>query len=124
MKKVIFMGTPEFSTGVLKRLIEEKTVEVIAVVTQPDRAVGRKKIITPTPVKVVALEHNIPVYQPEKFSGSQELEELMQLDADLIATSSSPVIGIARCEIIAPASIFATMRIIVTPVSLSPFIIA
>ena len=88
MKKVIFMGTPEFSTGVLKRLIEEKTVEVIAVVTQPDRAVGRKKIITPTPVKVVALEHDIPVYQPEKLSGSQELEELMQLDADLIVTAA------------------------------------
>ena len=88
MKKVIFMGTPEFSTGVLKRLIEDKTVEVIAVVTQPDRAVGRKKIITPTPVKVVALEHDIPVYQPEKLSGSQELEELMQLDADLIVTAA------------------------------------
>ena len=40
MKKVIFMGTPEFSTGVLKRLIEDETVEVIAVVTQPDRAVA------------------------------------------------------------------------------------
>lgn len=88
MKKVIFMGTPEFSTGVLKRLIEDEAVEVIAVVTQPDRAVGRKKIITPTPVKVVALEHNIPVYQPEKLSGSQELEELMQLDADLIVTAA------------------------------------
>ena len=88
MKKVIFMGTPEFSTGVLKRLIEDETVEVIAVVTQPDRAVGRKKIITPTPVKVVALEHDIPVYQPEKVSGSQELEELMQLDADLIVTAA------------------------------------
>ena len=88
MKKVIFMGTPEFSTGVLKRLIEDETVEVIAVVTQPDRAVGRKKIITPTPVKVVALEHDIPVYQPEKLSGSQELEELMQLDADLIVTAA------------------------------------
>ena len=88
MKKVIFMGTPEFSTGVLKRLIEDKTVKVIAVVTQPDRAVGRKKIITPTPVKVVALEHDIPVYQPEKLSGSQELEELMQLDADLIVTAA------------------------------------
>ena len=82
------MGTPEFSTGVLKRLIDDETVEVIAVVTQPDRAVGRKKVITPTPVKVVALEHDIPVYQPEKLSGSQELEALMQLDADLIVTAA------------------------------------
>lgn len=88
MKKVIFMGTPDFSTGVLKRLIDDETVEVIAVVTQPDRAVGRKKVITPTPVKVVALEHDIPVYQPEKLSGSQELEALMQLDADLIVTAA------------------------------------
>lgn len=51
MTKVIFMGTPDFSTKVLEMLIEEH--DVIAVVTQPDRPVGRKRVLTPPPVKRV-----------------------------------------------------------------------
>lgn len=88
MKKIVFMGTPHFSTTVLKRLITAPEYEVIAVVTQPDRPVGRKKILTPSPVKQVALEHHIAVYQPEKLSGSPELAELMELEADLIVTAA------------------------------------
>lgn len=86
MSKIIFMGTPDFSTKVLEMLIAEH--DVIAVVTQPDRPVGRKKVMTPPPVKKVALEHNIDVYQPEKLKGSEELEELLTLDADLIVTAA------------------------------------
>ena len=55
MSKIIFMGTPDFSTIVLEMLFAEHVV--IAVVTQPDRPVGRKKVMTPPPVKKVALEH-------------------------------------------------------------------
>lgn len=80
------MGTPEFSTKVLEMLIAEHNV--IAVVTQPDRPVGRKRKLTPPPVKQVAVEHAIPVYQPEKLSQSQELEELIGLNADLIVTAA------------------------------------
>lgn len=57
-------------------------------VTQPDRAVGRKKEIKMTPVKEVALAHNLPVYQPEKMSGSEEMAELMTLGADGIVTAA------------------------------------
>lgn len=80
------MGTPDFSTKVLEMLIAEH--DVIAVVTQPDRPVGRKKILTPPPVKKVAVEHEIPVYQPEKLNNSSELEELLSLDADIIVTAA------------------------------------
>jgi methionyl-tRNA formyltransferase len=66
----------------------EQGYEVLAVVTQPDRAVGRKKEIKMTPVKEAALCHNLPVYQPEKISGSDEMEELMTLGADMIVTAA------------------------------------
>ena len=86
MSKIIFMGTPDFSTKVLEMLIAEH--DVIEVVTQPDRPVGRKKVMTPPPVKKVALEHDIKIYQPEKLKDSAELEELLTLDADLIVTAA------------------------------------
>ncbi|MBF7094706.1 methionyl-tRNA formyltransferase [Streptococcus sp. HF-1907] len=88
MTKLIFMGTPDFSATVLKGLLADDRYEVLAVVTQPDRAVGRKKEIKMTPVKEVALEHNLPVYQPEKISGSQEMEDIMALGVDGIVTAA------------------------------------
>lgn len=88
MTKLIFMGTPVFSATVLKGLLEDSQYELLAVVTQPDRAVGRKKEIRMTPVKELALSHDLPVYQPEKLSGSRELEELMELGADGIVTAA------------------------------------
>ncbi|MBF0778446.1 methionyl-tRNA formyltransferase [Streptococcus cuniculi] len=88
MTKVIFMGTPDFSATVLKGLLSDGNYNVLAVVTQPDRAVGRKKEIRMTPVKEVALAHELPIYQPEKLSGSSELEELMTLGADGIVTAA------------------------------------
>ena len=59
--KVIFMGTPDFAVPVLQKLIEE--TNVVLVVTQPDKLVGRKQILTKTPVKLEAENHNIPVFQ-------------------------------------------------------------
>ena len=88
MKKLIFMGTPDFSATVLKGLLESGQYEVLAVVTQPDRAVGRKKEIRMTPVKEVALAYQLPVFQPEKLSKSPELDELMALEADGIVTAA------------------------------------
>lgn len=88
MTKLIFMGTPDFSATVLKGLLDDSNYNVLAVVTQPDRAVGRKKEIKMTPVKEVALAHNLPVYQPEKMSGSEEMAELMTLGADGIVTAA------------------------------------
>ncbi|HEX0026939.1 methionyl-tRNA formyltransferase [Streptococcus pyogenes] len=88
MIKLLFMGTPQFSATVLKGLLENPAYEILGVVTQPDRAVGRKKDIKVTPVKQLALEHGISIYQPEKLSGSQELIEIMGLGADGIITAA------------------------------------
>ena len=86
MSRIIFMGTPDFSTKVLEMLIAKE--DVIAVVTQPDRPVGRKRVMTPSPVKKVALEHGIEVYQPEKISTSDDLQKLIDLEPDLIVTAA------------------------------------
>ena len=88
MKKVIFMGTPAFSVPILQALIDEETIEIVGVVSQPDRKVGRKQIITPPPVKQLAMEHNLTMYQPEKLSGSDEMKEILTLDIDLIITAA------------------------------------
>lgn len=88
MTKIIFMGTPDFSATVLKGLIDSQVYDIVAVVTQPDRAVGRKRDIKMTPVKELALANHLPVYQPEKLSGSSEMAELMSLKADGIVTAA------------------------------------
>lgn len=80
------MGTPDFSTKVLEMLIAKE--DVIAVVTQPDRPVGRKRVMTPPPVKEVALQNGIEVYQPEKISQSEDLQALIDLKPDLIVTAA------------------------------------
>lgn len=80
------MGTPDFSTKVLEMLIAKE--DVIAVVTQPDRPVGRKRVMTPPPVKEVALQNGIEVYQPEKISQSEDLQTLIDLKPDLIVTAA------------------------------------
>lgn len=88
MTKLIFMGTPDFSATVLEGLIADKSYEILAVVTQPDRKVGRKKELRMTPVKELAIKYQLRVFQPEKLSGSLELEELKGLNADGIVTAA------------------------------------
>ncbi|MBB6715144.1 methionyl-tRNA formyltransferase [Clostridium gasigenes] len=81
--KIVFMGTPEFSVPSLKKLIE--TYEVCAVFTQPDKPKGRGKKMAYSPVKEVALEYNIPVYQPIKLKDDREcIEALKSLNPDFI----------------------------------------
>lgn len=87
MTKIVFMGTPDFSVPVLRQIINDG-YEVIGVVTQPDRPVGRKRVLTPPPVKVEALKHGIPVFQPEKIRQEKELEEILSLKPDLIVTAA------------------------------------
>ena len=82
--KIVFMGTPNFSVPILEALIEK--YDVIGVVTQPDKLVGRKKILTPTPVKECALKHNIPVFQPTKIR--KEYQEIKALNPDIIITAA------------------------------------
>ena len=80
--KVIFMGTPDFAVPVLEGLIEN--YDVIGVVSQPDKKVGRKQELKNTPIKEVALRHNIPVFQPIKIR--QEYEDILALNPDIIIT--------------------------------------
>ena len=87
MTKIVFMGTPAFSVPILEGLLEAG-YEVAAVVTQPDRPVGRKKTITPTPVKEAAVKHGLLVLQPEKISGSPEMEQIQALAPDLLITAA------------------------------------
>jgi methionyl-tRNA formyltransferase len=85
--KLIFMGTPEFAVPILQMLLEEG-YDVLAVVTQPDRPKGRKRILTPSPVKEEALKHHIPVLQPEKLRHPDAVAQLVALQPDLIVTAA------------------------------------
>lgn len=81
--KIVFMGTPDFAVNVLQGLIDNN-YDVVGVVSQPDKEVGRKRILTPTPVKEVALKYNIPVFQPIKIRN--EYDDILALEPDLIVT--------------------------------------
>ncbi|MCM3739097.1 methionyl-tRNA formyltransferase [Oceanobacillus luteolus] len=85
MKKIVFMGTPDFSVPVLESLAKSD-YEVVLVVTQPDRPKGRKRIITPSPVKQKAVELGLPVFQPERLRDN--FEEILQVKPDLIVTAA------------------------------------
>lgn len=81
--KVVFMGTPDFAVPCLEKLIDYGC-EVVGVFTQPDKPVGRKRIITPPAVKVCAEKHGLSVYQPEKMRDGTAYEILKELKPDLI----------------------------------------
>jgi methionyl-tRNA formyltransferase len=81
--RIVFMGTPEFACPTLRTLIE-RGEQVVAVVTQPDRPKGRGQQTLPPPVKVLALEHGIPVMQPVKVRHPDAIEEIRALKPDLI----------------------------------------
>ena len=80
--KVVFMGTPDFSVPVLESLI--KNTNVVVVVTQPDKLIGRKKELTPTPVKRLALENNIEVFQPSRIK--EDYQKILDMNPDIIIT--------------------------------------
>jgi len=81
------MGTPDFAVPSLQTLLDSG-MNVVGVVTQPDRPVGRKRILTPTPVKVEAEKRGIPVLQPERLRRPESVEELKALRPDLIVTAA------------------------------------
>ena len=80
--RVVFMGTPDFAVPVLEKLI--LNTKVVLVVSQPDKCVGRKRELVPTPIKKKALEYNIPVFQPEKVK--LDYEEIVLARPDMIIT--------------------------------------
>lgn len=97
------MGTPEYAQKILEGLLADREINVVAVYTQPDKPVGRKKIMTPPPVKELALEHNIDVYQPFRLRDEVVVKELLQTPCDYIVVAAygqilpKPILEYAPC---------------------------
>jgi methionyl-tRNA formyltransferase len=97
------MGTPDYADRILGRLLAEEDMEVAAVYTQPDKPVGRKKVMTPPPVKVTAEEAGIPVRQPPSLREEGVAEEIAGYAPDFIVVAAygqllpRAVLGIAPC---------------------------
>ena len=103
MINVVFMGTPLYAKVILQKLIEDKDIEVSLVLTQPDRPVGRKKILTPPPVKELAKEYNIEVAQPTTLKENSIVELIKTKKPDFIIVAAygmllpKDVLDIAPC---------------------------
>jgi len=85
---IIFMGTPDYAQKILEKLIETKGMNVVAVYTQPDKPVGRKKILTPPPVKVTAESNVVKVYQPNRLRDEETVAELLKIECDFIVVAA------------------------------------
>jgi methionyl-tRNA formyltransferase len=82
------MGTPDYAEAILEKLIETNDIDVVAVYTQPDKPVGRKKILTPPVVKTLAQENNIDVYQPNRLRDEDVVNELLKIECDYIVVAA------------------------------------
>lgn len=80
--RVVFMGSPDFALPTLRRLIESEH-EVVGVFTQPDRPVGRGRKLAPPPVKALAVEHGLPLFQPKSISKPESVEQVRALRPDV-----------------------------------------
>lgn len=85
--KVVFMGTPDFAVGALNAIIDAGH-QVTAVVTQPDKPKGRGKEMQYPPVKLCALEHGIPVFQPVRIKAAEAVEALRAYEADIFVVAA------------------------------------
>ncbi|NJR25297.1 MAG: methionyl-tRNA formyltransferase [Richelia sp. CSU_2_1] len=82
--KIVFFGTPEFAVPTLSNLLSHPEFEVVGVVTQPDKRRGRGNKLMPSPVKMVALNHNIPIWQPRRIKKAAEtISQLQATEADV-----------------------------------------
>lgn len=87
--KILFAGTPEFAASFLSALLADEDVVVVGVITQPDRPGGRQKLPLPSPVKVLALERQLPIFQPEKMAGDEKLlSQLKKLEPDFLVVAA------------------------------------
>jgi methionyl-tRNA formyltransferase len=101
--KIVYMGTPHYAKEILDTLIKAEDMDVNLVLTQPDRPVGRKKVLTPPPVKTLAVEHNIDVLQPNRLSDEGIEDAIKEADPDFIVVAAfgqilpKSVLDIAPC---------------------------
>lgn len=85
---IVFMGTPQFAVPILQSLIDQPEYDVKAVLTQPDHRIGRKHVLTASPVKQLAQKYGIEVLQPAKLSKSPEMERIIEINPDLMITAA------------------------------------
>ncbi|HHD78153.1 MAG TPA: methionyl-tRNA formyltransferase [Epsilonproteobacteria bacterium] len=101
--KIVYMGTPHYAKEILEALINAEDMEVTLVLTQPDRPVGRKKVLTPPPVKVLAEEYGIEVLQPNRLSDEGMFEAIQNAQPDFIIVAAfgqilpKSILDIAPC---------------------------
>lgn len=86
--RTVFMGTPDFAVEILRGILKTKKHEVVGVVTQPDKPQGRKGVLTPSPVKVFALEQGLKVYQPQKVKADDFVEILKELSPEVMVVAA------------------------------------
>ena len=86
--KIVYMGTPNYAKEILDTLIGADDMDVVLVLTQPDRAVGRRRVLTPPPVKELALEHDIEVLQPSRLSDDGVEEQIRASNPDFIVVAA------------------------------------
>jgi len=87
LKNLVYFGSPEFSAEILESILKSKLVNVVAVVTPPDKPTGRKQILTPSPVALLAEDHNLPAYKPSKLDDAN-LAHLKLLKPDIFLVVS------------------------------------
>ena len=102
MLKIIYAGTPEFAVPALESLLHSEH-RLVAVYTQPDRPAGRGRKLQQSPVKKIALQHNLPLFQPASFGDTAALDELRACDADLMV--------VAAYGLLLPAAVLETPRL-------------
>ncbi|MDD5373598.1 MAG: methionyl-tRNA formyltransferase [Sulfurimonas sp.] len=86
--KIIFMGTPDYAGHILQKIIDTKDIEVVAVYTQPDKPVGRKKVLTSPVVKTIALQNGIVVHQPNRLRDESTIKEVTGTECDYIVVAA------------------------------------
>ena len=102
-KKIVYMGTPHYAKAILDTLIQAEDMEISLVLTQPDRPVGRKKVLTASPVKELALEYGIEVLQPNRLSDEGIEDAIKNAKPDFIVVAAfgqilpKSILDIAPC---------------------------
>lgn len=109
---IVFIGTSEFGEEALDMIIKDKQCNVKVILTQPDKKVGRKQLLTPSPIKCLAENRGIPVFQPENINSSEVKEQIRELNPDYIVVIAygqildEELLGIAK---IAPVNVHASL---------------
>ena len=88
LTRVVFMGTPQYAKEILEKLLHESSIDVTLVLTQPDRPVGRKKILTPSEVKLLSLKYNKKILQPERLKDEGVYKAIVEAEPDYIIVSA------------------------------------